>query len=247
MSRPTIARVVALWLLVAAARASAGPVQVELTAAGCSSRLDLGALTALLELELRSSLDASTIAIAPARGEHGAADVAITIACRPAEAALWLDVERVVPPGHAQRQLIVADVPAPARPRLVALLLAEMLHELANEVPARPTVSALPPAPRSLVSRRPRARLMRDFAVTLSALTVASVIVGAVFAGIDREHRDPDDSNLDAAISGAAFGLGGLCLAGTAVDLGLWLRQRPNRGLESPLASSLPARISVSF
>lgn len=198
-----------------AGAALAAPRAVALGAAPCvAQRVDAAALAQALRLELAPlGLDA------PAPVEAGAAYRLRLDCAGPAD--LEAQLTRAEPPAASAVRIPLADVGAAARPRTLALALAEQLRAL--DASAAPPAATLPAASPAHSARRRRA--IGGVTIGLGALSLAGVAIGGGLLGVGQSGPQGGPASLTA--SGAVLlGIGGAALLGGGVGLVLWLRER---------------------
>jgi hypothetical protein len=255
MSRGVKVAVTLLALVLCASRADASEATAQVRFGSCAADFDTDETAVLLQRELDASLGrpVSLSVVAPS-SPWDPVDVAITVVCEVDTGDVSVTVlRRASTPSQATSRVSLTAIPRTARPRLVALSSAETAHFLVTEATSvalpepvlRAPVAAAAQVGRSLR----RLRVTRGVGLGLGALTVASVVVGIVLATSesghdhDRHHPDSDEAGI-----GVAFGMGGLSLVGTSVDVGVWMRERSFVTTSTmPARAATPSLLRLSF
>jgi hypothetical protein len=213
------------------ARAQAPTTTVALAASTCPPEvIDVDALAAALRTELLSTLGAVATVT---RGSTEGAAYRIDLAC-PSRDTIDVTLTSAAPRDVELDRISVADVEPAARPRAVALAVAERMRALrsapAEPVPTPPAAMPSlappprPPAPPSDARAR-RLRLASALAIGFGALTVACAVIGGPLVTVG--NRDPPNNRRGLVIAGETLlGIGGAALIVTGVSFGLWLHER---------------------
>jgi hypothetical protein len=255
MSRGLGVVVTLLALALCALRADAAEATAQVRFGSCAADFDTDETAVLLQRELGASLGrpVSLSVVAPS-SPWDTVDVAIAVVCEGETGDVSVTVfRRAATPSQATSRVSLAAIPQTARARLVALSSAETARFLVTEAMS---VTLPEPALRTPVAAAPkvghslrRLRLTRDLGFGLGALTVASVVVGIVLATSQSGHdHDRHGADSDDAGIGVAFGMGGLSLVGTSVDVGVWMRERNLVTTSTmPGGAATPSLLRLSF
>jgi hypothetical protein len=240
-------------LVLATASAIALPVGATETTAqirfdACDDgAFDTNETVVILERELRASLSRPvSLSVVPPSIAFDGVDLSVAIVCENAnDVSVLVSRHAATLAGEAAARLSLAGILPAARARLVALSAAEtarfLVTEAATFVLPAPVLLGPPPPLHSLRRSPNRARLLRGVAFGLGALTIASAIVGAVLTtSTSSRGHDRHGADLDEIGPGVAFGIGGLSLVGTSVDVGLWMRERSSSPIPTLSASGAP-------
>lgn len=197
----------------AAARPAAPDLAVR--AVPCVTEiLALEALLAALRVEVPMTIGPGG---SVGTAEEGAAFY-VHLSC-PAGDTIDLFVTRRAPPAAAQERVPLSDVAADARPRALALAIAERLRGLDAKFAPAPAWAPTPAQARRL-------RLTGGLTIGLGALSLASTVIGAGLYGISTSGPEVVRPTELGPAGISLLSLGGAAFVGGGVTLTLWVLER---------------------
>jgi len=202
------------------------PTSIALIAPSCeASALELEALWSILRIELASTLGAQ-----PTRTTvTSEAAYSIELNCTRSD-HVEIHATRSASGTAASESFDWSQLPVTARPRILAIAIAEQIRTLpAVPVDASPVAQAPVERTPPTASVRPlatgRLKLTRGLTIGFGGLTIASLVIGASLLGIGEQDRSQPIAGL--VVPGATLvTLGGVSLAVTAVALTMWVKDR---------------------
>ena len=225
--------------------ATASAKSVEMVAPSCPSSL-AAEVASILEVELPTNAGATTTA-----GRWR-----VTLTCSPNGESVALTVEQAASAAHSETVVALGDVLVNARPRVIALELAEMIRDVASPTrgraaqPVESAPAAQPSAaPQPMVTRPSRrSHVTRDLALGLATIACAALVTGVVLTARDNDHGERKGPDGDEAASGVSFSVGALTFLGSSVNFALWWRDRARPVHEDPsVATQGPALTAKPF
>jgi hypothetical protein len=148
-ARPILWFLAASALAAGAARATEKPIEVRIP--DCpSAPLSLDAFLASLRVELAGRDPPCCTLASPSAGDRDEVGIPlqVTISIEPCDTGTEMVEIRVRDSAHAttaDRQIALRDIPVDARPRALALAVAELVHTVSQPQPPRAVAPALPP------------------------------------------------------------------------------------------------------